>query len=183
MLSLDNLSSARLLANREPHLREGFRVEASSTQFRRVLALVCATTSGHGVFPTLCSSAATFAKFCDRRKLCTIAISCSRRDAAQLHFDRAVTFGPEAKEPRFPQFSGACAQSNQVQKERSFHPPTTSGHWRCPWNTSPLPSCLTEHTNKTWNEQWGNLQEAGHPWRQHNHQDPPHSHLSHSPTY
>ena len=92
-------TSLGFLQTREPRVQEGFRVEASSTLFRGVLALVCATTTGHGVFPTLCSSAATYRKSCDRRKICTTAISCSRRATAQLHFDNVVTFEPEATEP------------------------------------------------------------------------------------
>ena len=36
----------------EPHLQEGFRVDASSTPFRNVLALACTATTGHCVFPT-----------------------------------------------------------------------------------------------------------------------------------
>ena len=38
------------LQTRQPRLQEGFRVEASSTLFRKVLALAC-TATGHGVFP------------------------------------------------------------------------------------------------------------------------------------
>ena len=141
-------TTSALLGFLQTRLQEGFRVEASSTPFRRVLALACTASSGHGVLPTLCSPATTFAKFCDPQKLCTIAISCTRRDAAQIHFDKVLTFEPDAKElrdsvhkeaatrhqialipeklslTRIPQFSGSCPESSHEQKERSFHTPT-----------------------------------------------------------
>ena len=56
---------------------------------------------------------------------------------------------------RFPQFFRASSQTNHEQKERSFHSPTSNKHWRCPWNASPLSSCLIAHTDKTRNEHWG----------------------------
>ena len=94
------------LQTREPRLQEGSRVEASSTLFRKVLALACpATSEGTVFFP--------------------------RSDHLQQHLPPSASDGSSAPSPthisltRFPQVSGACSQSNHEQKERSFHTPTS----------------------------------------------------------
>ena len=118
MISLHRLSSARLLA-------DSGVTSAGSLQSR-------------GIFNTISKSFGTYLQSytrarCFSHALITsnnscrlvraakalIAISCSRRDAAQLHFDRAVIFDPQAKQSPCISPAGPKLGSNDTTSDRA----------------------------------------------------------------